>query len=402
MIFSLIFYVFAQDPSWEVRKDPLREGLSLYTHIVPNTKMISVMFRYRLFDDFPDGSAHFVEHLMFAYRDQEQTYDQILENIGGESQGRTDLATIKLNVRIPIESWNAWVQLERNRQEFVCNNIEDDIFESQRMVIVQEYMQGMTSLKRAYAQELREAVFGNRELGRSVIGSIDDISDWSKEQICAYMNRIIVRASVDVFVVGDIGGIDVGHDIQTIFSTHRRAEVVPVEEQKFTLSQIEHTGTQETLYILWPIPDQIHDDTILLRYWMLMMTHTRFGVLHKNGIQARGWMEYGSQGGYLLLHVQGKKVSDLERDIRDHMYGLGGWMTVWRYASLVSKVYHRSVIHSWKTLDGRLLWLEQCLQEDALATCFEIRDDFSNRDLDRVKKQWLRWDQASTLRVVSP
>lgn len=401
MIFLLVFCLFAQDTSWNVREEEPHDGLKLYTQIVPATKMVSVMFRYHLSSGVPDGAAHFVEHLMFSYRDGRQTYDQILEQMGGDSQGRTDLSSIKLNVHIPIESWDSWVRLEQNRQEFPCSNIEDDIFESQRMVIVQEYLQGIGIPERVYAQELRSAVFGSRGTGRSVIGSVDDISDWSKKQICEYMNQILRTAPVDVFVVGDVGGFDVTRDIQTIFSTSQHTEKLNVHEQT-TVAKIKHEASQDVLYVLWPLPPKNHADTLFLRYWMMMMTHTRFGVLQKYGTQAKGWIEYGVQGGYLLFQLNGKQCDALEKDLRSHMYGFGGWMTAWQNASILAKVYHRSVVHSWKTLDGRLFWLEHCVQADILATCFEVNNSPSQRDLNRVKKQWLRWEQASLLRVVSP
>ena len=402
MIFSLVFCVFAQDISWDVQQDVLRDGLKLNTHIVPDTKMASVMFRYQIPDSIPEGVAHFVEHLMFSYRNDDRTYDQILEQMGGESQGSTDLATMKLNVRIPIESWDDWVLLEKNRQESACIQIEDDIFEAQRMVIIQEYMQGSGMKERAYAQELRTATFGKRGMGRSVIGSVDDISDWNKEQICEHMNVILSTIPVDIFVVGDVAGVDLIHDMQAIFSRHHLVQASMAPKQQITHKQIQHTGQKEQLYVLWPIPAQSHLDTLFIRYWMMMMTHTKFGVLQKRGVQSRGWIEYGSQGGYLLLQLRGRKGDKLQRVLRTHMYGIGGWVTVFRYASLISKVYHRSVVHSWKTLEGRLLWLEHCVDSGLIETCFDVDYSFSVHRLEKVKKSWLRWDKASFVKVVFP
>lgn len=402
MIFSLVFCVFAQDISWDVHQDILHDGLQLYTHTVPKTKMLSVMFRYRLPDDIPDGAAHFVEHLMFSYRKDGRTYDQILEQLGGESQGRTDIAMMKLNVRIPKESWGDWVQLEKNRYESSCAAIDEDIFEAQRMVIVQEYMQGLVMNDRLYAQELRMAVFGEAGNGQSVIGSIDDISDWGLYQICTYMNQITAHAPIDVFIVGDFGEIDVASDIQSIFSTHRQIENGSVQKEKQQSVQIEYEGGNETLFVLWPLPSQSHADTLALRYWMMMMTHTRFGVLQRDGIHAQGWIEYGSQGGYLLFLLKGKSAHELERSLRKQMYGLDGWLTAWKHWSLVSKVYERSVVHSWKTLDGRLSWLEHCVDAAVLSRCFAPNYVVSPQRLNDAKKEWLRWKKASTLRVVSP
>ena len=402
MIFSLVFCVFAQDISWDVHKEVLHDGVRLYIHRVPDTKMVSVMFRYHLPDDIPDGAAHFVEHLMFSYRKEGRTYDQILEQMGGTSQGQTDLAMMKLSVHIPIESWGDWVQLEKNRHESLCINIEENIFEAQRMVIVQEYIQGLALEERSYAQELRTAIFGEGKNGQSVIGSIDDISDWEHIQICTYMRQIKAQVPIDIFIVGDTGAIDVANDIRTIFSKHRREKILANKQEVRPPVQIEHTGRNESLFVLWPIPSLRHVDTLPLRYWMMMMTHTRFGVLQRNGIQARGWIEYGFQGGYLLLHLQGKRVHELEHSLRAHMYGLGGWMTLWNHSSLVSKVYRRSVVHSWKTLDGRLSWLEYCEGAGVLSSCFEQQYVLPLRKLDAAKKHWLRWEQGSIVRVVSP
>ena len=402
MIFSLVFCAFAQDISWDAHQMVLHDGLQLYTHKVPKTKMLSVMFRYRLPYDIPDGAAHFVEHLMFSYRQDGRTYDQILEQLGGESQGRTDIAMMKLNVRIPVESWEDWVQLEKSRYESPCTNIDEDIFEAQRMVIVQEYMQGLVMKERLYAQELRTAVFGERGRGQSVIGSIDHISDWGINKICTYMNQITAHTPIDVFVVGDVGEIDVASDIKSIFSTHRKIENGFVRKEDRQIVHIEYKSKGDMLFVLWPLPLQSHVDTLSLRYWMMMMTHTRFGVWQRDGIHAQGWIEYGFQGGYLLFMLKGKKVHELERSLRKRMYGLGGWTTVWKYWSLVSKVYQRSVVHSWKTLDGRLSWLEYCVDSAVRSRCFTPKYVVSPQRLNKVKKEWLRWENASTLRVLSP
>ena len=54
-----------------------------------------------------------------------------------------------------------------------------------------------------------------------------------------------------------------------------------------------------------------------------MMTHTRFGVLHPDGMHAQGWIEYGSQGGYFVVSFEGKEP-ELERSLRKTVWF--GWM----------------------------------------------------------------------------
>ena len=75
-----------------------------------------------------------------------------------------------------------------------------------------------------------------------MIGSIDDISDWDLEQICTYMNQITVSYSIDVFIVGDFGEIDVASDIQSIFSTHQQVGNRFVQKEKEQSVQIEYEG----------------------------------------------------------------------------------------------------------------------------------------------------------------
>ena len=104
----------------------------------------------------------------------------------------------------------------------------------------------------------------------------------------------------------------------------------------------------------------------------------------------------------MLLKLQGDGTEALERSVKKHLYGLGGWMTIWKYGSLAAKVYRRDVVHSWNTQDGRLSWMEHCARADTLSTCFEVEEHFSLRGLERAKDQWLRWEKVSILRVISP
>ena len=402
MIFSLIFCVFAQEISWGVHREHLKDGLELYVHTISGTGMVSVMFRYQLKEGPQDGMAHFAEHWMFSYQTEGLYYDQVLEDMGGKSQGSTDLSSMKIVAHIPIERWNDLMVLEKERRENLCDFMDEQTMETQRMVVLQEYQQGIRSADRRNAQELRSSVFGLRGAGDSVIGTNKAISSWNIDMICSYMKEELFHSQMDIIVVGDISKEEAREGIYELFSSHQIQKDNEVKKDKIEVKQHRKGDSGNTTYALWPIPPQNHTDTQALTLWMRLLTHERFGSLQKRGIRASGWIEYGVEGGYVLLRMEGKTAKQREELLRNALYGVGGWLTMWRYTRQISAYEHRRAVHSWNTQEGRAVWIEHCIRTEMLDSCFEPVSVPSYSDLINVRKRWMSWEHISWQHVVSP
>lgn len=402
MIFSLIFCVIAQEISWSVHHESVKEGVELYVHTIPDTKMVSVLFRYRIHQQPQNGMVHFAEHLMFLYKKEGLYYDQWLEDIGATSQGSTDLSSMKLMVHLPIESWEDWVLLEKERRSYRCTNWEEQRFEAQRSVVLHESLQFFDSEARVHGQELRQAIFGRSALGRSVLGSTENILRWDMEIMCSYIQKDVLNAEVEVIVVGDISKEKAALGAREIFSSHRPAQ--KIKEREFAPRTLEKiaVGDEESLYVMWPLPSQDHPDGPLLQLWMEMLTDTRFGALQTETIRARGWIEYGVQGGYGMLQLKGDTLEQRTSHLHATLYGWSGWWMLRAHRSRAVSIYNRSRVHRWDTQEGRLMWVEHCVRSNNLNRCFEQIDIPSYRELTHVRNLWLSWDRASVYRIVSP
>ena len=399
MIFSFIFLGFAQEPAWNVAHFSLAEEVDVYVLPVKKTGLISISIQYLLEGTEEEGMPHLIEHVLFEHRFIGQSYDQVLASMGGWSQAKTDMSSLRLYAHIPKEGWEQLLILEEHRMNYLCETITDDDIRNQSSIVLQEYMLDQQNPDKLYSSILRNAVFGTQSRGRSVIGDVEHVFEWDKKRLCQGYAQIL-NLPMRIVVVGDITTEEVLYDLHKHFSCSIRQRKKRIGSEP-SIVELHDKGYAARLYAMWPIPLASDSDTQAINMWKHVLTHSKVGWLQTKEIRAQAWIEYGIEGGYFLISLHGAEPNVLKQHLKK-MLRKGTWFFPSSIVHQAHKIQERAIYHGVQSISGRMMWLEQCIDRNALGSCFVFRENVSIEDMQHARKKWLSWEKASFLSVEAP
>jgi predicted Zn-dependent peptidase len=148
------------------------------------------------------GVSHFIEHLLFkgtnAYSAQEIA--EIFDRLGGELNAATSREHTVVYARVPDE-----------RLETAVDVMSDMVFcplfaelDAEREVVLEEIAMYEDTPQDYVHDLIAAAVFGNRPLGRPVVGTAEVISSISRRSVAAYHRAMYVPGNVVVAAAGNL------------------------------------------------------------------------------------------------------------------------------------------------------------------------------------------------------
>jgi predicted Zn-dependent peptidase len=148
------------------------------------------------------GVSHFIEHLLFkgtnSYSAQEIA--EIFDRLGGELNAATSREHTVVYARVPDE-----------RLETAVDVMSDMVFcplfaelDAEREVVLEEIAMYEDTPQDYVHDLIAAAVFGNRSLGRPVVGTAEVISSISRRSVAAYHRAMYVPGNVVVAAAGHL------------------------------------------------------------------------------------------------------------------------------------------------------------------------------------------------------
>jgi predicted Zn-dependent peptidase len=148
------------------------------------------------------GVSHFIEHLLFkgtnSYSAQEIA--EIFDRLGGELNAATSREHTVVYARVPDE-----------RLETAVDVMSDMVFcplfaelDAEREVVLEEIAMYEDTPQDYVHDLIAAAVFGNRPLGRPVVGTAEVISSISRRSVAAYHRAMYVPGNVVVAAAGHL------------------------------------------------------------------------------------------------------------------------------------------------------------------------------------------------------
>jgi predicted Zn-dependent peptidase len=148
------------------------------------------------------GVSHFIEHLLFkgtsSYSAQEIA--EIFDRLGGELNAATSREHTVVYARVPDE-----------RLETAVDVMSDMVFcplfaelDAEREVVLEEIAMYEDTPQDYVHDLIAAAVFGNRPLGRPVVGTAEVISSISRRSVAAYHRAMYVPGNVVVAAAGNL------------------------------------------------------------------------------------------------------------------------------------------------------------------------------------------------------
>ena len=223
---------------FKVVRHQLSNGLTLLT--IPNHQLpiYSAFIFYDVGSKYESpgqtGASHFLEHLMFkgAKKFGPGVFDKSIEAAGGNSNAYTTNDQTVYHENMPKDSLDAVMDMEGDRMENLL--LEPTAFEKERMVILEERkMRYENSPDGKIFMEMMKEVFNGTPYGESVIGSIDDVSKVSRDQIQAYFKTHYAPNNAVIVVTGDVDPDYVAHLVDRSFGSIDKNDKLPYLKKEF-------------------------------------------------------------------------------------------------------------------------------------------------------------------------
>ena len=170
-------------------KRTLANGMDVYTARDASTSNVTVQVWYRVGSkDDPagrSGFAHLFEHLMFkATKDfPDETFDRLTEDVGGNNNAFTSDDVTAYHETVPANHLERLLFAEASRLGSLVVN--EDVFESERDVVKEEYRQGVLASPygRLFSVFMPQTIYQEHPYRRTTIGSIEDLDAATIEDV---------------------------------------------------------------------------------------------------------------------------------------------------------------------------------------------------------------------------
>jgi predicted Zn-dependent peptidase len=173
------------------------------------------------------GVSHFIEHLLFkgtnSYSAQEIA--EIFDRLGGELNAATSREHTVVYARVPDE-----------RLETAVDVMSDMVFcplfaelDAEREVVLEEIAMYEDTPQDYVHDLIAAAVFGNRPLGRPVVGTAEVISSISRRSVAAYHRAMYVPGNV---VVAAAGNLDHNRLLELLERAERKQAEAPARASR--------------------------------------------------------------------------------------------------------------------------------------------------------------------------
>jgi predicted Zn-dependent peptidase len=161
------------------------------------------------------GVSHFIEHLLFKGTDSYSAQDiaEIFDRLGGELNAATSREHTVVYARVPDDHLETAVDV---MSEMVFCPLFAEL-DAEREVVLEEIAMYEDTPQDYVHDLIAAAVFGNRPLGRPVVGTADVISSIGRRSIAAYHRAMYGPGNVVVAAAGNL-------DHNTLLELLERAE----------------------------------------------------------------------------------------------------------------------------------------------------------------------------------
>jgi predicted Zn-dependent peptidase len=198
-------------------------GLRVHRVALAGTRALTILVAFdagaRNESAAENGTAHFLEHLVFKGGESYPTYKDVnetAEQLGGVLNAYTSHDLVAFHITVRAQSAPAAIDL---LSDFVGRpRIDSEELDRERGVVIQE-------INRAYDQPsmvaeylIDRAAFGEHPLGRPVLGSEENLRGFTREGIVAFRERRWAGARGGAFLVGNVDHLPAEDELHERFA----------------------------------------------------------------------------------------------------------------------------------------------------------------------------------------
>ena len=197
--------------------------LPVHTVALPGTRALTVLVAFdagaRSERPEENGTAHFLEHLVFKGGEKYPTYKDVnetAERLGGVLNAYTSHNLVAFHITVRAESAPEGIDL---LSDFVARpRLDPEELDRERGVVIQE-------INRAYDQPstvaeylIDQAAFGEHPLGRTVLGPEQNLRSFTRDAIVAFRERRWAGSRGSAFLVGNLEHLPPAETVEECFA----------------------------------------------------------------------------------------------------------------------------------------------------------------------------------------
>jgi zinc protease len=265
-------------PPLSVKEYTLKNGLTVVLHHDSSTPLVSVNIWYKVGSRNEEpgrtGFAHLFEHLMFqGSKNYSKDYLSAVQEFAAPVNGNTDVDRTFYFEVLPSNFLERALYFEADRMATLADAIDQVKLDNQRDVVKNERRQSVDNVPYGtMGERVSEVMYpGGHPYGHSVLGSMDDLSAASLEDVKSFFHRYYVPNNAVLVLSGDF---DDGHArgwINKYFGAiSAGAPVAPLTRSQPQLSGIVRKQYDDPfaqtprMVLVWPgVPEFTADDAAL-------------------------------------------------------------------------------------------------------------------------------------------
>lgn len=200
-------------------------------------------------DAATNGSAHFLEHLLFngtKTRTQKQLYDE-MDFYGGYNNAHTGPDYTNYIILMPKEFIAQGMEIQADM--LFNSTLPDDKFEKERGIVIEEIGKSADHSGQQVSNHFNRTFFAGTPYERPVLGTVSTISHLKREDVREYYHTWYVPNNMILMVIGDFVTSDMVELVKAKYGLYppgsipEHKPVKPVTPQKFQIVRANGIGT---------------------------------------------------------------------------------------------------------------------------------------------------------------
>src|ERR1700689_2461797 len=198
-------------------------GLRVHRVALAGTRALTILVAFdagaRNESASENGTAHFLEHLVFKGGESYPTYKDVnetAERLGGLLTGYTSHDLVAFHITVRAQSAPQAIDL---LTDFVGRpRLDAEELDRERGVVIQEINRAFDQPSMVAEYLIDRAAFGEHPLGRTVLGPEENLRSFTREGIVAFRQRRWAGASGGAFLAGNLDHLPAEQQLQEFFA----------------------------------------------------------------------------------------------------------------------------------------------------------------------------------------
>lgn len=386
-----------------IKYKTLKNGLRIVAEEIPYVRSVSagvlINVGARMELGYPRGLAHFIEHMLFKGTETRSSkkISNDIDYYGGFLNAFTSHDHTCYHVKMP---YNHILEGLDVIGDLLTSSLflESDI-EKEKLVIRDEIKMYEDSPEDYLREELLKRTYSNRGIGRSVLGSVESLTEITRDHICQFFARYYIPNNAVLVMSGNFILEDIVERLEEIFSKWAPREIsISREEQEFKPQYYieDRDDEQSNIGIIFPCPsDNNYKDFIGVKLLNNILGNSTSSRLFQNIREDRGltyniasydsfYVDYAELGIYSSMADD--NLYQVYKLIMDEIYSIKEDYISQDELEFAKEQYKGSVLMNIEDTEDRMLLIgEYEVNDKRLLSVDDKMEIVESIDLDYIK-----------------